>query len=66
LMWASKEGHVGVVRWLLDKGAAIDQRDHIGQTSLWLACRNGRTPVVKVLLERGPTSSLPRGTARHP
>jgi hypothetical protein len=52
LMWASQEGHVGVVRWLLDKGAAINERDKTGFTALWLACRDGRPPVVRLLLER--------------
>jgi ankyrin repeat protein len=25
LMWASSEGHVNVVRWLLDQGAALNE-----------------------------------------
>jgi ankyrin repeat protein len=53
LRFASMKGHVGVVRWLLDQGAAIDQRDALAFTALWLACCNGHLPVVKLLLERG-------------
>jgi uncharacterized protein len=63
LMLASKEGHVGVVRWLLDKGAATDEVHLLGSTALWYACSGGRTPVVKLLLERGadPTIADRRG-----
>jgi ankyrin repeat protein len=63
VMWTPREGHVGVVRWLLDKGAAIDQRDVYGQTALWLACRSGHHPVVRLLLEGGgdPTIALNGG-----
>jgi hypothetical protein len=53
LMWASMRGHVGVVRWLLDKKAAINQREVQGSTALYLACYSGRAPVVMVLAERG-------------
>jgi hypothetical protein len=53
LIVASREGHVGVVRWLSDKGAAINNSDRGEFTALWHACCHGRTPVVKLLLERG-------------
>jgi uncharacterized protein len=53
LMWASAEGYVGMVRWLVDKGAAINGRSSLCYTALSLACGNGRTPVVRLLLERG-------------
>jgi hypothetical protein len=39
LMFASREGHVGVARWLLDHGAAINERTDDGVTVLVLACR---------------------------
>jgi hypothetical protein len=54
---------VGVVRWLLDNGAAIDQSDSTRWTALWLACRVGQTPVVRLLLQRGadPTTAEPGG-----
>jgi ankyrin repeat protein len=53
LIFASQAGHVGVVRWLLDHGAAINDQAKYGETALWHACFKGRTPVVKLLLERG-------------
>jgi ankyrin repeat protein len=46
LMWASRGGHVEVVRWLLDQGAAIG-------TALCYASSQCRTPVVRLLLDRG-------------
>jgi hypothetical protein len=68
LMLASEKGHVGVVRWLLDQGAAINEstgRDWSPEyrrlTALWLACDEGRTPVVKLLLERGADPSIANG-----
>jgi ankyrin repeat protein len=48
-MW----GHVGVVRWLLDKGAATDLRDRYFLTALWASSHHDRFSVVKLLLERG-------------
>jgi ankyrin repeat protein len=58
LLLASACGHVGVVRWLLDKGAAIDQPTAHGQTALWYSCLGGRTPTVRLLLERGADPAI--------
>jgi ankyrin repeat protein len=54
LMHASQVDHVGLVRWLLDKGAATSERHAVGRTALWYACCYGRLAVVKLLLERRP------------
>jgi ankyrin repeat protein len=62
LMWASREGHVGVVRWLLDKGAAIDERDRFGSTALRMACCEGRLPVVRLLMEKGADPCITQGS----
>jgi ankyrin repeat protein len=53
LMRAAIEGHVEVVRWLLDQGAAINERDDSGCTALWFSCREGRLAVVRLLAGRG-------------
>jgi hypothetical protein len=58
LMGASARGHVGVVRWLLDQGAALNEQGANGCTALALACSEGRTPVVKLLLEEGADPTI--------
>jgi ankyrin repeat protein len=58
LGYASREGHMGVVRWLLDAGAAIDGQDLRGDTALGWACSGGHLPVVKLLLERGADPTI--------
>jgi uncharacterized protein len=58
LICASDWGHVGVVRWLLDQGAAIDEWDDEGGTALGLACYNADTPVVRLLLDRGADPTI--------
>jgi uncharacterized protein len=64
LMWASQEGHVGVVRWLLDKGAALDELSGDGCTALHYACHQSQAPVVGLLLQGGadPTIANQNGT----
>jgi serine/threonine-protein phosphatase 6 regulatory ankyrin repeat subunit B len=51
---AARNGHVAVVRWLLDRGAAPAQRDDDDAHALYLAANNGHLPVVQLLLERNP------------
>jgi ankyrin repeat protein len=58
LMWASRGGHVGVVRWLVDQGAAINERNSGGCTALLYACHGGCLPVVELLLERGADTTI--------
>jgi uncharacterized protein len=54
LMLASSEGHVGVVRCLVDKGAAINEITPEGlYTALSYACIRGHAPVARLLLGAG-------------
>jgi uncharacterized protein len=55
---ASVCGHVGVVRWLLDQGAAIDERNESGDTAFFLSCCQGHFPVVRLLLQRGADPTI--------
>jgi uncharacterized protein len=58
LMTAAMEGHVEVLRWLADKGVALNEWNTQGCTALWLACLDGRTSAVRLLLERGADPSI--------
>jgi ankyrin repeat protein len=58
LMCASFKGHLGVVRWLLDKGAAVNAEAVPGCTALYDACSYGHLPVVRLLLERGADPTI--------
>ncbi|MDR3701046.1 MAG: ankyrin repeat domain-containing protein [Candidatus Sulfopaludibacter sp.] len=52
--WVTPEERVVFVRMLLDRGARMDVRDELLQsTPLGWACRWGRMEVVRLLLERG-------------
>jgi hypothetical protein len=65
LMIASKEGHVGVARWLLDQGAAIYHQSLSGGTAWWYASYGGRAPVAR-LLERGADPVIADDMGRTP
>jgi ankyrin repeat domain-containing protein 50 len=66
LMWASWNGHVGVVQWLLDQGAAIDTREQWGGTALITACCEGCLAVVRLLMERGADPTISTEAGRTP
>jgi uncharacterized protein len=58
LMYASEQGHVGVVRLLLDKGAAVNKQSLHDGAALTYASYRDHTPVVRLLLERGADPSI--------
>jgi ankyrin repeat protein len=49
-MWASNKNHVGLVRWLLDQGAAMDERSNGGSTALWFASYHSHLHVVRLVV----------------
>jgi ankyrin repeat protein len=53
LQLASQEGHTDIVKFLLDHGAQINERNRGGDTALALACLKNRKDVVRLLIERG-------------
>jgi uncharacterized protein len=58
-MCPSAEGHVGVVRWLLDQQAnIIKDRDADGGTAQFYASERDHLPIVKLLLERGADPNI--------
>jgi ankyrin repeat protein len=73
LVEASKQGLVEVVRWLLDRGADIDNRDVFGGTALYHAVTDQvwynapidrRLPVAWLLMERGANPAIVRREIR--
>jgi ankyrin repeat protein len=58
LVLASREGKVPAVRWLLDNGAPVNERDRAGATALAHASEKGHDEVVRLVLERGADASI--------
>ena len=53
LMEAAQEGHVNIVKFLMDKGALINAETNTGDTALTYACANGHTHIADILLQCG-------------
>jgi ankyrin repeat protein len=53
LLFATREGHLEVVKQLLAGGADIEKADADGVTPLLMAVLNGQIPVAEYLLDRG-------------
>lgn len=53
LMWASDNGHIDVVTYLLDKGVDIHKRTKRGSTAIMWASDMGKFEVIKILINRG-------------
>ncbi|KAK1734262.1 ankyrin repeat domain-containing protein [Skeletonema marinoi] len=51
--YASKKGHVDVVRQLIESGATVNAKDNGENTPLHWACSNGHMDVAKLLIENG-------------
>jgi ankyrin repeat protein len=70
---AGRNGHVQVVEYLLDHGAAVDAKGVFGATALHWAAINGHRNVVELLIARGARlnirderyNSTPEGWARE-
>ena len=58
--WASKNGKLGVCRWLHENGAAADVTKAMlgGWTPMWLACREGHLSVCEWLFEVGTAADI--------
>ena len=53
LMEASQEGHVNIVKFLLERGAKVHAETSTGDTALTYACANGHTLIASILLQCG-------------
>lgn len=62
---ATKRGHIKIVRYLLEKGADIMQREYnTERTPLHLAVEHNHLMIAKLLIDRGSKINLPSGMAR--
>lgn len=53
LMEAAQEGHLDLVRYLLESNADVHAQTQTGDTALTYACENGHTDVADLLLQFG-------------
>ena len=53
LHWAAFSGNLDLVRFLLDRGAAVDAKNARGLTALVFTAAQGRTQAAGLLIERG-------------
>ena len=51
LMEAAQEGHLDLVKYLLENGALVNAQTGTGDTALTYACENGHTDVSDLLLQ---------------
>ena len=52
-MEAAQEGHVDIVKFLIERGASIQAETNTGDTALTYACSNGHTVITDILLQCG-------------
>ncbi|CCW69746.1 unnamed protein product [Phytomonas sp. Hart1] len=57
LMWAAFRGHLTIVRFLVDKGAAVNVSNSLGHTALHWAIIAGKMDIVRFLLDHGADPS---------
>lgn len=53
LHFASRQGHLLIVKFLISKGAEVDAVDADKETPLMLTCEQGHLPVIEYLLKKG-------------
>ncbi|CAE8682447.1 unnamed protein product [Polarella glacialis] len=51
LMHAALDGHLPVVKFLVEKGSRISAKDDIGETALVKACKEGHVDILKYLID---------------
>ena len=53
LYYASKNGHIHTINWLLDNGASVNEDNSYGNTALHIACLDADEDSVQLLIKRG-------------
>ena len=67
LMYAARGGHATVLRRLLEpNGVNVDERNKEHATALYIACREGHTECVRLLVEAGADVNITTKTRRRP
>lgn len=64
LFVAAQHGHLDVVKYLVEHGAAIDSPRNTGATPLFITCQHGHLDVAKYLVKRGAQVSAPTKKVR--
>lgn len=62
---SAKEGSVGLIKLLCEKGASLEVRDAEGDRALCIAARNGHVAAVQTLLDFGSPLQLRFGIRSH-
>jgi len=63
---AAQTGNVGIIKFLLVKGAFIDQTDNEEATALMIAVINNKQEAVNALIEAGADTTIPDVSGRSP
>ena len=61
LQWAALNNRVGIISYLLERGATINLQDHTGQTALHWASVRGSLSASETLLRSGADLSIQDG-----
>ena len=64
-MMASQNGHTGIVKLLLEKGANPNLQAYDGYSPLMLSSQNGYSEIVKLLLEKSASVDLQDTTQQN-
>eukprot|EP00438_Fugacium_kawagutii_P033111 Skav219662 [mRNA] locus=scaffold1257:224834:230605:+ [translate_table: standard] len=66
LLIASQNGHIGVVRFLVEAGSDMHKPNNNGATALYVAAQNGHIVVVRFLVEAGADMHKPKNNGATP
>ncbi len=66
LLMASFGGHADIVRFLIEKGAGIDQPDSFGATPVHMAVLGGQAEIVELLIAKGADVNIKSRNGKIP
>lgn len=66
LQEAAENGHLNIVKLLIDNGAFLDQADKEGRTALYWSSKTGEAKVVEYLLQKGANPNLTKLNGQSP